>query len=74
MLFLKYTDEDVQDRERRAAAAQQRFDSMQNKRRVGGSGAKTTTAPKKKSALEELSAENRGWRAADEQANLRAYN
>jgi hypothetical protein len=31
-------------------------------------------AQKGKSALEQASAENRGWRAADEMANMRSYN
>ncbi|CAI6331011.1 unnamed protein product [Periconia digitata] len=63
------------DRERRAEAAQQRVNEMQKKKqqRSAAVGA-STAAPKKKTALEELSAENRGWRAADEQADLRAWN
>ncbi|PVH93444.1 hypothetical protein DM02DRAFT_619274 [Periconia macrospinosa] len=62
------------DRERRAAAAQQRFDDMQKKKQQRTPAAGASGPPKTKTALEQLSAENRGWRAADEQADLRAWN
>ncbi|KAF2245339.1 hypothetical protein BU26DRAFT_521818 [Trematosphaeria pertusa] len=57
----------AEERERRAAAAQQRFETQQ--KRKGAAAEK-----KKMSALEQMSKENRGWRVADEQAELRAYN
>jgi hypothetical protein len=64
---------ELQERERRAAAAQQRLDAKQKKK-----GAATTpspaTAPKKQTPLQQLSAENRGWRVADENAELRTWN
>jgi hypothetical protein len=62
----------TKERERRAAAAQQRL-AGQQKRTGNGAGA-SVAAKRKPSALEQLSAENRGWRAADEQAELRSWN
>jgi hypothetical protein len=61
-----------QERERRAAAAQSRL-AGQNKK-VAGTKAAQSAVPRKKTSLEQLSAENRGWRVADENAELRAWN
>jgi hypothetical protein len=60
----------MKDRARRAAAAEQRLSTKKK------TGAVPPSQPKKKkeSALEELSRENRGYRVADENADLRAYN
>jgi len=66
----------MKERERRAAAAQQRFTSQQQRGAgiSGGNGNGNVGTRKRPSALEQLSAENRGWRAADEQADLRSWN
>ncbi|KAF9729160.1 hypothetical protein PMIN06_000066 [Paraphaeosphaeria minitans] len=67
----------AEERERRAAAAQQRLAGQQKRSGNGsGVGAGSGGAKKKKkpSALEQMSAENRGWRVADEQAELRSWN
>ncbi|KAF2707207.1 hypothetical protein K504DRAFT_504388 [Pleomassaria siparia CBS 279.74] len=62
----------AEERSRRAAAAEQRLTS---KRKAGAVPMATSrTTGKKPSALEELSKENRGWRDADANATLRAYN
>lgn len=64
-----------QERERRAAAVQQRITDQQKRTGGGRGGVSGSAATKKKpNALEQLSAENRGWRAADEQAELRSWN
>jgi len=62
-----------QERERRAVAAQSRLVANQKKKGTG-TAASPATAPKKQTPLEQLSAENRGWRVADENAGLRAWN
>ncbi|KAF2450407.1 hypothetical protein P171DRAFT_426791 [Karstenula rhodostoma CBS 690.94] len=62
----------AEERERRAAAVQQRLAGQQ--KRAGNGAGGGGVAKKKPSALEQMSAENRGWRAADEQAELRSWN
>ncbi|KAK3201483.1 hypothetical protein GRF29_185g1096387 [Pseudopithomyces chartarum] len=65
----------AEERERRAAAVQQRITDQQKRTGGGRGGVSGSAATKKKpNALEQLSAENRGWRAADEQAELRSWN
>jgi hypothetical protein len=69
-LFPNIRIDHMQDRARRALAAEQRLSSKKK------TGAVPASQPKKKkeSGLEELSRENRGYRVADENADLRAYN
>jgi hypothetical protein len=71
------------ERARRAEAAEQRLAvrAQQNKKMgaklSGGTGMSnggTGGGGKKETPLEQASREERGWRAADEQAELRAYN
>ncbi|KAF1997817.1 hypothetical protein P154DRAFT_578554 [Amniculicola lignicola CBS 123094] len=62
----------AEDRARRAAAVEQRLAAQTKK---GASSGTAPVAPKKKeTALEQLSRENKGWRDADDAANLRAWN
>ncbi|KAF2279426.1 uncharacterized protein EI97DRAFT_430503 [Westerdykella ornata] len=66
------------ERARRAAAVEQRLASQQKKKSGAGANASATpsaAAPKRKeTALEQMSRENKGWRDADQQADLRAWN
>jgi hypothetical protein len=79
-IFLPTAKTDNQkERARRAAAAEQRVAALQRRKMgvgngAGGSGAGKAAPKKRETPLEQMSRENRGWRDADVQADVRAWN
>ncbi|KAF2108843.1 hypothetical protein BDV96DRAFT_652455 [Lophiotrema nucula] len=66
--------DDKEDRARRAAAVAERLSAQQKRGNAGPGAASTGSGKKKLTPLEQLSKENKGWRDADEMADLRAWN
>jgi hypothetical protein len=64
----------AQERAIRAAAAEQRLNKDKSNQELARKLIAQRKGQKGKSALQEASEENRGWRAADEMANMRSYN
>lgn len=73
--FIRSLTFHAKERARRAAAVEQRL--AQQKKKVPSSASASASRPvpkKNETALEQMSRENKGWRDADQQADLRAWN